>query len=134
MKRCYRCKEYKKEEFFYKDASRYDDLHSRCKVCEKLYRREKRVRNPKLYVEFDRKYRNKHKKEINEKNKQWLISNKNKKVAHRIVANALRSGQLRKRACERCLNNKTEAHHKDYGQPLLINWLCRKHHRLETHP
>jgi len=44
----------------------------------------------------------------------------------------VKRGRLKKCPCFECGNPKTEIHHPDYNQPLLIIWLCRKHH-LEYH-
>lgn len=45
------------------------------------------------------------------------------------VAEALRTGRLRKRACIVCGSENSEAHHPDYRKPLKVKWLCPKHHR-----
>lgn len=46
---------------------------------------------------------------------------------------ALRSGQLKQKACqvENCnvAIGNTIAHHEDYDKPLDITWLCKSHHR-----
>jgi hypothetical protein len=41
-------------------------------------------------------------------------------------------GKLKKKPCEKCGKNKSEAHHPDYAEIDLIIWFCRKHH-LEAH-
>lgn len=41
---------------------------------------------------------------------------------------AIRDGKLIPKPCEVC-GEKAEAHHDDYEQPLLVRWLCFKHHR-----
>ena len=43
--------------------------------------------------------------------------------------NALHKGLLKIMPCEDCGSNDTQAHHKDYRQPLKVNWLCPKHHK-----
>lgn len=50
--------------------------------------------------------------------------------AHRLVAAAVRSGQLvRPQDCASCLRRtRVDAHHADYTKPLSVEWLCRKCH------
>lgn len=57
-----------------------------------------------------------------------------------IVGNAVRDGRLVKpTACERCgtecsAKRSLHAHHHDYSQPLVVEWLCGTCHRLEHRP
>jgi hypothetical protein len=44
----------------------------------------------------------------------------------------VRRGVLVKRPCEVCGDEKSQAHHPDYSQPKLVQWLCRPHH-LDLH-
>lgn len=55
-----------------------------------------------------------------------------KHAAHRAVAIALRRGELTRMSCEVCGNEKSEGHHDDYSKPLVVRWLCHRHH-LEAH-
>lgn len=41
---------------------------------------------------------------------------------------ALTAGKLISQPCEKCGSTNVEMHHTDYSQPLLITWLCKKHH------
>lgn len=51
-------------------------------------------------------------------------------AAHRAVLNAKRRGRLKPKPCEVCGSTEAiEAHHDDYQKPLVVRWLCRKHHR-----
>jgi len=52
-------------------------------------------------------------------------------LATYAVRNALRHGTLTRLPCVVCGNPKSQAHHSDYTQPLLITWLCHIHHRME---
>jgi hypothetical protein len=49
-----------------------------------------------------------------------------------LTSNAIRNGRLIREPCEVCGSSAVEAHHDDYSKPLVIRWLCRKHH-LEHH-
>lgn len=50
--------------------------------------------------------------------------------AHRVVASAIRKGEIKKLNCQVCGNPKSQAHHEDHLKPLEIVWLCVKHHVL----
>lgn len=41
---------------------------------------------------------------------------------------AIESGRIKRKPCEKCGAEKSEAHHPDYYKPLEVQWLCRKHH------
>ena len=49
--------------------------------------------------------------------------------AHAAVARAVKSGKLIKQPCEKCGDEKTQAHHDDYSKPLDVRWLCDPCHR-----
>jgi hypothetical protein len=50
--------------------------------------------------------------------------------AHRLVNEALKSGDLVKLPCEVCGTTlRVEGHHEDYTKPLEVQWLCKKHRR-----
>lgn len=51
-----------------------------------------------------------------------------KTLARQAVQRALRSGELERKPCEVCGNEKADAHHDDYDKPIDVRWLCRKHH------
>jgi hypothetical protein len=51
--------------------------------------------------------------------------------ARRYANVYLKRGKLKQKPCEMC-GAKAQMHHDDYDQPLLVRWLCRKHH-LEHH-
>lgn len=55
-----------------------------------------------------------------------------KHAARDAVRKAIKKCLIFKQSCEVCGDKKTQAHHDDYGKPLQINWLCKKHH-LEKH-
>jgi ribosomal protein S27AE len=51
-----------------------------------------------------------------------------KDSARTLLNHKIRSGEIERKPCSICGNSKTEAHHFDYSQPLLITWLCTKCH------
>ena len=131
--RCYICKKEKDASAFSRDKSRERGYSGRCKLCDNLYRRQKRKRNPEHYRLRDKRYNIRHKEQRNRYSLEYNKKNKYKIVAHRIVRKAIKSGLLTKKPCEKCGNKKTEAHHDDYSKPLQVQWLCRNHHRLAPH-
>jgi hypothetical protein len=52
--------------------------------------------------------------------------------ARNKVHKAIKNGTLVPLPCEQCGECVTEAHHDDYSKPLVISWLCKKHH-IERH-
>lgn len=52
-------------------------------------------------------------------------------AARSAVLVATRSGKLIKQPCEKCGEQKTQAHHDDYSKPLDVRWLCDRCHRIE---
>ena len=56
----------------------------------------------------------------------------NKPQSRAITRRAIQAGTLVRQPCEVCGNPDVDAHHTDYEQPLLVQWLCRQHH-METH-
>jgi hypothetical protein len=59
----------------------------------------------------------------------WNHQNREARRAHVLVAAALKAGTLKKGHCEVCRSLRTEAHHDDYSQPLVVRWFCRGDHR-----
>lgn len=48
--------------------------------------------------------------------------------ARSLVAQAIRSKRLLKEPCLVCGETRSYAHHEDHSQPLVVLWLCAKHH------
>lgn len=63
-------------------------------------------------------------------NKKWKEKNPEKYKAHTLVNNKIRSGELIKKPCRKCGNERSHAHHKDYTKPLDVIWLCNKCHKI----
>lgn len=65
-----------------------------------------------------------------EQNKLYKLKNPEKIKAHQKFHAALRSGRLTKSPCEECGEEKAQAHHGNYKEPLKVRWLCASHHKL----
>lgn len=61
------------------------------------------------------------------------LKDRPKELARSYVYKQISRGKLeRPKQCEKCAKEcKPEAHHTDYSQPLLINWLCKICHKHE---
>lgn len=59
---------------------------------------------------------------------EWIKRNPEKRRAHEIVFDAVAAGTLVRQPCERC-GEPAQAHHEDYSKPLLVTWLCPRHHK-----
>jgi hypothetical protein len=51
-----------------------------------------------------------------------------RRLAHRAVHRAIRTGTLAMQPCETCGISPADAHHPDYSRPLTVRWLCSVHH------
>lgn len=149
-KTCKKCGEHKFADDFYPSSGRS------CKECIKEGVRRNRVRNAEYYREYDAKrfqddpkVRGRHvryqkttagKASMQKSRRKWLDNNSDKRAAHIIVGNAVRSGKLKKpSACSICFveGGRIEGHHSDYAKPLEVTWCCRKchaaiHREMET--
>jgi len=55
-----------------------------------------------------------------------------RKKARAKAYKALQRGTLTRLPCEVCQSDNVEIHHEDYARPLVVRWLCRRHH-LDGH-
>ena len=63
----------------------------------------------------------------------WRLRHLQATWAHSATRSAIRRGLIQPQPCAVCGDPKAEAHHPDYDRPLLVEWLCRKHHKA-AHP
>ena len=87
-----------------------------CKLCRELVTKDWRSRN---------------RQKVNAYLEKWEKENLVKRLAQETTYNAIRSGILTREPCWVC-GGKAEAHHVFYDEPLMVSWLCKKHH-VETH-
>lgn len=116
MKRCSTCKREKSitqfSVYFHKYQKR-KYVRSYCIECKRKYQRKWKRKNPSKNLQYSYK---------------WIAKNRKKFLAHQRVQNAIRSGKLMRKNCEKC-ERSGHAHHDDYNKPLIVRWLCNKHHK-----
>lgn len=59
----------------------------------------------------------------------WQAGNPQAVWAWQCLRSALKRGLISKEPCAVCGHERVDAHHIDYGRPLAVQWLCRRHHR-----
>lgn len=164
--RCSRCKQWFPSSGFYKDNRTSHGRTSACKGCCKkamrvyyfshkkevaaylLAHREVIVANRREYNLSHRKHRRRSTKNWYRLHrdecvlKSWLFyhTHKQRYKAYRTVARAIKMGDLVVGDCADCGKSPDaetiHAHHKDYGRPLEVIWLCQSCHqaRHRTRP
>jgi len=135
QKLCITCKNKLPINKFYRHPGMKDKRLNKCMECVKKYQFDRRRKNPKVQ-EYDRLryYTNEIRRKRLAKNARiWRESNPEKYRAHSAVNNAIRSGKIKRKSCEKCGNEKTHAHHPNYKQPLSVIWLCAMCHQRLHH-
>jgi hypothetical protein len=141
MKICKKCLKELPLSLFYKHKAMKDGLLSFCIECVKSRVKVHRDANLEQVKQYDRlrgrtekrkqkvkEYGKKNAKKLAEYSYEWRKRNLMKARAHCKVARAIRKGILNKQCCKICSNEKVEAHHPNYNEPLNVVWLCRQHH------
>jgi hypothetical protein len=146
---CRKCGDDKPITEFYVHKQMADGYLNICKVCVKLRVKKHRSENDSVR-EYDRRrywedparmeYAKKQRKEWYANNKERAFENAKKQIkknpekrrAHNMVSNAIRSGKLLKQPCKIC-GATAHAHHDDYAKPLEVIWLCPTHHMRLHH-
>ena len=111
VKICRKCKKEKDASLFYKNILLKSGLDSYCKECSKWYQQ---VSYSKIKA---REKRRRHIRAFNAKAR---------------VRTALKSGRIMRKPCLFCAEKKVDGHHLLYDFPLVVIWLCKKHH-MEVH-
>lgn len=130
-KECFKCHETKPLTAFYKHSGMSDGRLGKCKDCAKADVAAHRAANIDRIREYDRE-RGKQQHRIDsaaEQSKLWRAADSRRVAAHNAVARALRAGRLVKRACERCGDEHSVAHHESYDRKLDVTWLCQIDHK-----
>lgn len=149
MKACILCNEVKPLSEYYRHKAMSDGYLGRCKECHKSEIKKNRDKNSEYYRNYDA-YRYKNDPRVKQRHnrylsttegiaairrgqKKFIINNPEKRAAHIMVSNAVRSGRLLKPTnCPVCGGFKPRreihAHHNDYTRPLEVEWMCAKCH------
>lgn len=140
-KQCKSCGLEKPKESFYKIlGGKY--LRGECKSCmiEKAVEREKasptiratrkawQDKNRASLAEYMRAWAASNKEKTKGYVARYVAANPEKAAAKKAIALALRSGLIERQPCWVC-GKEGEAHHPHYGEPLMVSWLCRDHHK-----
>lgn len=99
-----------------------------------------KARSNNYYIENKEKVLKMHKKydetidgklSLSKSNKKYRSINPERYKAHNILLSSIRNGSIIKQNCIVCSEskNKINGHHEDYSKPLVVMWLCDKHHK-----
>src|SRR5690606_3020637 len=125
----------------------YKSNQTRCKECIKASVRRNRLEKIEYYRAFDRQRGSRPDRvaarEAYSKTpegriagarakQKWAVLNAIRRKASHMVNNAIRDGRLQKQPCFVCGSLNVHGHHASYDLPLVVTWLCPKHHK-EAH-
>lgn len=130
---CFKCKQKKELNEFYKHPRMKDGHLNKCKECNKKDVSKNYADNIDYYKNYDamRNDSNKRKEKALEYQTNRREREPIKYKARTAVSNAIRDKKLFKQPCQECGNIKSQAHHEDYTKPLEVVWLCFICHRQE---
>lgn len=106
-----------------------------CKTCKRQAVRANYYRNHAHYRAYDAR-RNKtpeRRQQIAAYFERLRARDPQKASVWSAVANALRSGALKREPCMYCGDPHSQAHHHDYTRPLDVRWACFRCHREIEH-
>lgn len=142
MKVCFKCKQEKPLDEFYKHKKMADGHLNKCKECVRTDVRKNRLENIEYYRAYDAARsglqnrvearlaysKTDRGKEAGSRAKSnWSRRNPIKRMAATIIGNAVRDGKILKgESCESCgsVPSIIHGHHDDYAFPLIVRWLC----------
>jgi hypothetical protein len=130
MKTCFKCAEVKPLAEFYRHREMADGRLGKCKACAKADVAKHRSDNIEKVREYDRtRATQPHRVALNvATTRRFRAENPAAASAHKVVAKAVRLGDLQRWPCEIC-GGKSHAHHPHYDAPLMVVWLCAAHHK-----
>ena len=131
MKTCFKCSVQKPLTDFYKHPAMADGHVNKCKECNKKDVLEHRIKNIERIREYD-KQRSKYPERVKlhlEVNQAWRNQDKRRSQCHNAVSRAIKKGELVKKPCIKCGDEKSLAHHEDYDKPLEVIWFCQLCHK-----
>lgn len=118
-----------------KPLSEFYATQGNCKSCYKARVKRRRLTSPKVQ-EYDRlRYQQPERKAAFRKRAdEWRAKHPLAYKAQTALNNALRDRRIFKQPCTICgANENVHGHHRDYGKPLDVVWLCvRCHQRIHA--
>ena len=135
MKTCFKCKETKPLDEFYRHSQMSDGHLGKCKTCARSDAKSRR-KNPRfraMVLAYDRERGS---RRTADDLRIYRAENPEAVTAHRVIAYALRTGKIcRPSKCEACATDCIpHGHHHDYSKPLSVVWLCatchQQHHAM----
>jgi len=133
FKQCRICGEWRLLSHYYKDAKRRGGYYRDCKSCHRARVAKWRHNNVQRHRDNVRRWSREHRDIRNEYSEKYVANHPERKRAHRIVQQAVRSGKLHRGPCAECgATSNIHGHHEDYSKPLGVIWLCRRCH-LQRH-
>ena len=104
-----------------------------CHRCDLERQGKWRAAHPEASVIGNRRYRTKNSTRLLENQKLRMKREPLKYRARKLLLRAVAAGRIKKLPCAHCGSSKSEAHHLDYTQPMLVEWLCHKCHWRAHH-
>jgi hypothetical protein len=128
-KTCFKCGKIKSLDEFYTHAVMADGRLNKCKECTRADVKRRRRDDPSVQ-EYDRKRAKTPERKAYARAVviAWRAKHPDAYQAQTAVGNALRDGKLVKgSSCVICgASDHVQGHHKDYGKPLDVTWLCSR--------
>jgi hypothetical protein len=102
-----------------------------CVPCKNFLVRRWFKAHPEYAKQYNKQYRAEHRHKFYELQIDRQRRHPDRVRANELTRNAKKNGTLVKAEhCEQCDNQRVEAHHDDYSQPLNVRWLCKACHGL----
>lgn len=89
-----------------------------------------RAKNPEKVAGYHKKWRQANAPKFVAYIQKWQAANPDKRKAHDTLNSAVKSGRVvRPDSCSKCGKGCIpHGHHRDYGKPLEVEWLCNRCH------
>ena len=131
VKKCFKCQVEQSITEFYSHAQMTDGYLNKCKTCTRRDVAENYRARRSYYQEYERQrfQRVERKASALASQRRRRQRDPEKDRTRLKTLRAIAKGILHRQPCQVCGNAKSQAHHVDYSQPLIVEWLCFEHHR-----
>lgn len=143
MKTCSKCKRELDMSCFHKDKKAKDGLRCICKDCQLQVVKEWKKANPdrcrenlkrwqKANPDYMKRWQKENPDRFKEIQRKWQLNHKLEINSHNKLHYAVKNGSVvRPDKCSYCDKKCVpDGHHRDYTQPLEVEWLCRECHKM----